>query len=107
MSEIEATGRIQITESRGGDLMKVTDIDFASVLRYFGFTMIEVGQTKATKKRRGKPLTEYTFEVMHPKNEMKMKDLIIRYDNDQLECSPRRLLAEARHLRNRAHSNRT
>lgn len=93
---------VEITESRGGDVLNVTDIDLASVLRYFGFTLIGVDKS-ATKRRHGRHLTSYKFQAAHPESAHNVQDIFLKFTNDDLKCSPRKLLAESRNLRNLAH----
>lgn len=94
---------VEITESRGGDVVAITDIDLAAVLRFFGFVLLEAGPAKAKNRKRGKPLTEFKFQTAHPDDAYKIDDIFKEYNNDTLKCSPRKLLAESRHLRNLVH----
>ncbi len=96
---------IEITETRGGEFVPVTDIDFAAVLAYLGFRQVPPKEdyTQKKKKHRGKQLTKFVFMAEHPDHSHKIDDIWERYINDDLECAPRRLLSEARNLRNVTH----
>lgn len=94
--------KVEITESRGGEVREITDIDLAAVLRYFGFTLLPA-KTSQKSRKRGRKLTVYRFFTEHPEKAHNFDELIQSFNNDQLECRPRALLAESRHLRNMAH----
>lgn len=98
---------IEITETRGGDFISVTDIDFAAVLAYLGFRQVpptdDATTDKKKKRRKGRHLTQFVFVAEHPDRAHKVEEIWERYINDDLECSPRRLLSEARNLRNVTH----
>lgn len=95
--------KAEITESRSGEIVTITDIDLASVLRYFGFSLVDSSPSKGKNRKYGKPLTEFRFLAAHPSSEHKLADIIRAYTNDTLSCAPRKLLSESRHLRNLAH----
>lgn len=98
---------LEITESRGGEIINVTDIDFAAVLAYLVFRQIppkeEMGESVKKKPRKRKNLTEFRFEAEHPDRAHKIDEVWAGYINDDLSCAPRRLLAESRNLRNLTH----
>lgn len=97
------TPKIKINESRGGDKVKITNIDLATVLMYFGFTLLGPYKSNKKPKRGNRNLTEYHFLKEHPNHEYRFEEVLRDFNNDRLECHPRRLLAESRNLRNLAH----
>lgn len=96
---------IEFEDSRGGDIVPVTDIDFAAVLVYMGFKQMppETTQQKKKKSKKNRNLTEFRFLAEHPEREFTIQKVYVDYINDDLKCSPRRLLSESRALRNLTH----
>lgn len=91
----------ELVDSHGATI-GITDLDFASVLRYFGFRLVGARDSDQ-RKGRGKPLTEFVFEIRHPSSGGRIDEILRAFTNDELTCSPRKLLSEARHLKNVAH----
>lgn len=83
---------------------EVTNIDFAAVLRYYGFHLVTARPASTSKRGSGK-LTAFVFQVEHPQGEMQWEDVHQKFLNEQLEVEPGRILTQSRLLRNLSHNH--